>query len=162
MARPKTHGLVGKNNPHPLYRLFYNIKTRCYNASNHNYPFYQGKGIKVCDEWLDNVKTFYDWAINNGWEKGLSIDRIDSSKDYSPDNCRFITISENSKNAISNSKNVIRRFSKLTIDQVIEIKKQLITGIMGTEIAKKFNVHKSCIYKIKKNKRWNEIEIPNS
>jgi len=167
MGRKKLHGLVGLNNPHPLYRLYYNIKTRCYNASKHNYAHYQGKGIKMCDRWLEGVKYFYEWAIENGWEKGLSIDRIDSNKDYCPENCRFISISENSKrncklNIVYNKKRFKHKGSKLTIENVKNIKQLLRNGIKPIEIAKQFNIDKSYISKIKLNKRWFEIQMSES
>ena len=148
---------------HPLYRLYYLIKTRCYNASPHNYPFYQGKGIELCDTWLNNRNEFFDWALNNGWEQGLSIDRIDSNKNYDPSNCRFISIAENSKNKKLSDKGREKLRSNsssiLTIDDVKKIKEFLNRGLRGTEIASLFSVHKSCIYKIKHGKRWKNIQI---
>lgn len=84
-----------------LYHLFYGMKARCYNPKTPKYNLYGGKGIKVCDEWSD-YEAFKEWSFNNGYAediKGISIDRIDSDKDYSPDNCRWISISENSAKA---------------------------------------------------------------
>lgn len=63
MPRKKTQKLRENNKAHPLYILWYGIKTRCYNASEHNYPYYQGKGIIVCDEWLNSLDNFYKWAM---------------------------------------------------------------------------------------------------
>ena len=161
------HGLLANKIRHPLYRVWSNIKQRCYNASKHNFPFYQGKGIKMCDEWFNNAALFYNWAINNGWEKGLSIDRIDSSKDYCPENCQFISLSENSKKAQllskksgvkKNIKNIIGK--KLNIEQVIEIKKDLFNKLPHDIIAERFGIDKSFVSKIKRNIRWRHIEIP--
>jgi hypothetical protein len=56
------------------------------------------KGIKVCDEWKNSIDKFCEWAKNNGYEKGLQLDRIDNSKGYSPDNCRFVTSKINNNN----------------------------------------------------------------
>lgn len=94
------HGLARGGIRHPLVKMRNRMMTRCYNASESDFPYYQGKGIKVCDDWKNNPKSFYDWAFLNNWKEGLSIDRIDSSKDYCPENCRFITASENSKRVV--------------------------------------------------------------
>lgn len=59
-------------------------------------PYY--KGLKIHQEWLDNPDSFIEWALNNGWKRGLEIDRIDSTKGYSPDNCRFVTRKVNARN----------------------------------------------------------------
>jgi len=91
------HGLCLKGERHPLIKMRNRVMTRCYNASEWDFPYYQGKGIVVCDEWRDNPKSFYEWAFSNGWKEGLTIDRIDADGNYDPSNCRFITKSENSK-----------------------------------------------------------------
>lgn len=82
-----------------LYRIWSNMKTRCGNRHSDNYKFYGGKGIKICKEWLHNFKSFYEWAMENGYKDGLTIDRIDSNCDYSPKNCQWVTQSENAKRA---------------------------------------------------------------
>ena len=58
--------------------IFSGMKQRCYNPNCKSYPLWGGKGIKICDEWLNDPKKFDIWAINNGWQDGLTIDRIDS------------------------------------------------------------------------------------
>lgn len=70
---------------------------RCYKKRRYDYSIYGGKGIRVCDEWLNNKQAFNDWAVENGYTDELTIDRVDPDKDYSPDNCRWITMKENSK-----------------------------------------------------------------
>lgn len=77
--------------------IFLDMKRRCYNNSEKSFRFYGAKGIKVCDEWLENPKLFEQWSFENGYECNLSIDRIDSNKNYSPDNCRWITKEDNAR-----------------------------------------------------------------
>ncbi|WNA15551.1 hypothetical protein [Acinetobacter phage HFM1] len=65
------------------------MKQRCFNSSCKDYPNYGGRGITVCDEWLD-LKTFCDWAVSTGYKEGLTIERINVDGDYCPDNCSWI------------------------------------------------------------------------
>lgn len=85
-----THGMSNEK----LYSTWCGMKGRCYNKNDTEYHNYGGRGIFVCDEWLHNYVAFRTWAFANGYEEGLSIDRIDVNKGYSPDNCRWITMRE--------------------------------------------------------------------
>jgi hypothetical protein len=86
-TRERKHDLTH----HPLYRLWAGMKTRCLNPKDKAYKDYGGRGITICDEWKDNFLAFYNWAMANGWEKGLINDRRDNDLGYSPTNCRFVT-----------------------------------------------------------------------
>jgi len=83
---------------HPLYIKWAHIKQRCTNPNDKRYKDYGDRGIQMCDEWLQNPKSFIEWGINNGWKKNLTIERIDNNSDYCPQNCCFILLEEQSKN----------------------------------------------------------------
>lgn len=78
------------------------MRNRCYDPKNQSYIRYGGRGITVCDEWRNNIVSFYNWCNSNGYKKGLELDRIDNDKGYSPDNCRFVTPMQNSRNKRNN------------------------------------------------------------
>lgn len=82
-----------------LSKIFYRMKNRCYNQKSKDYKWYGEKGITVCKEWLYNPIKFSIWALNNGYKKGLTIDRIDPNGNYEPNNCQWITCEENSRKA---------------------------------------------------------------
>lgn len=81
-----------------LKSIYDGMRLRCYNKNNINYKYYGGKGVTICNEWLLSFENFFDWAINNGYNESLTIDRIDSEKGYAPDNCRWATKKEQSYN----------------------------------------------------------------
>ena len=93
MKRSK-HGLYY----HPLYRVWAGMKHRCGNEDADYYKDYGGRGISVCDEWIENPKSFIKWALSHGWEKGLEIDRENNDGNYTPNNCRFVDRTTNNNN----------------------------------------------------------------
>jgi hypothetical protein len=92
--RSKKHCKTGDR----FYIMFAAIKARCYNKNHPAYYRYGGRGIKICDEWLNDFNSFYNWLLNSDWCDGLQIDRIDNNGDYEPNNCRFVTRTENVNN----------------------------------------------------------------
>lgn len=89
---PELHGYAGTK----LYYVWFQMKKRCTEKSPKSNRYYD-RGIRVCQEWV-NFIPFKDWALQNGYKEGLQIDRIDNSKGYYPENCRFVTAKENSDN----------------------------------------------------------------
>ena len=87
-----------------IYGIYLGMMDRCYDSSNNNYRNYGGRGISVCDEWLgdDGAIRFKEWAMNNGYEDTLTLDRIDVNGDYCPPNCRFATMKEQNNNKRDN------------------------------------------------------------
>jgi len=93
----RTHGMTKTK----LYNSYRAMKERCYNNNYHHFHRYGGRGIKVCDDWLDDFINFKNWAIENKYKESLTIDRIDKDKNYEPNNCRWITIQEQQENKCS-------------------------------------------------------------
>ena len=79
-----------------FYNTWQGMKARCLNPNNPKYHRYGGRGIKVCEEWMD-IKNFSEWALSNGWKQGLTLDRINNDGNYCPENCRWVSVCENSR-----------------------------------------------------------------
>lgn len=82
----------------PIKIVFKGMKQRCYNPKTTYYKNYGAKGITICDKWLNNPILFYEWAYQNGYKKGMSIERKNVNEGYNPNNCCFIPLVEQSKN----------------------------------------------------------------
>lgn len=90
---------------HPLYEVWKLMHHRCYGKKVPAFirERYQKRGITICNSWRESVAAFVEWGVSHGWKKGLQIDRIDNDKGYSPENCRFVTPSQNSRNRGNNT-----------------------------------------------------------
>lgn len=108
-----------------LWNIWRGMRDRCSRERNNDYPHYGGKGIKVCEDWNRNFEAFKKWALKNGYEDDLTIDRIDNYGDYCPENCRWVTRKEQTRN---------RSITKtVTISEIAEI-----DGISYQEAYKKY------------------------
>ena len=124
-----------------LYKIYYAMKRRCYNNKYISYANYGGRGIKVCDRWLESFENFLE-DMKDTYQEGLSIDRINNDGNYEPSNCKWSTAKEQARN---------RRDNKLTLEKVNEIRNSYLTQ---KELAKIYNISVSTIKDIKNNKIW--------
>lgn len=103
-----------------LYDVWTNMKQRCCNQKNPVYKDYGGRGIKVCKLWKDNYILFRDWSLANGYKKGLTLDRIDNNGNYAPNNCRWVTMKQQTINR-RNTIYVLYENKKIPLRQVADI-----------------------------------------
>lgn len=122
-----------------FYNSWQNMKSRCLNPNNPKYKRYGGRGIKICEDWK-NIYNFSNWALNNGWKDGLTLDRIDNNGNYEPSNCRWVSSSENS-----------RKKSTTKIDMITAKKIRQRKNENWSDLAKEYNCTYNNIWFIMKN-----------
>lgn len=135
-----------------IYKIYHGMKARCYNKNNDRYLDYGGRGITICQEWLDDFMNFYNWSMGNGYSEHLTIERKDNNMGYSPSNCMWATAKEQANN---------RRTSRLIeFDGKTLTSAQWsgITGIPRTDIENRidnlgWSVEKALTQKVNKNHR---------
>jgi len=125
-------GLVMKHKR--VYGTWYLMNKRCTNPKADNYERYGGKGVYVVGEWKDNFESFLEWSLNNGYAEKLTIDRIDSKKPYSPDNCRWVDyyIQNQNKGIMKNNKTGVTGVSKYKYGYKAEIRRNELSVNLGT------------------------------
>lgn len=126
----KTHGMTNTK----IYTIWSNMRSRCMYKGNSMYRNYGGRGITVCDEWLQ-FENFQLWAITSGYSEGLSLERIDVNGNYEPDNCKWIPLCEQSLN--QRRSHMVEAFGKTqTIREWADV-----TGISYDTIERRLNAY---------------------
>lgn len=125
----RTHGDTKSR----LFSIWTAMKKRCYYKNSVGYKNYGGRGIKVCNEWKRDYLKFKEWALNNGYDDNLTLDRIDNNKNYSPENCKWSTRTEQNRNK-RNNKLINYKGEFLTQSEVCEI-----TGLSKYKVNKEFS-----------------------
>lgn len=113
--RETTHGMTQT----PLHKIWLGIKNRCYNKNTVSYRSYGGRGIKVCERWLNSFENFLE-DMSPNYKLGLTIERKDVNKDYSPENCCWIPKSEQSRNR-TNTIWVTTELGVMTVSEAAKI-----------------------------------------
>ena len=108
--RCKSKEVIQRQRKNPIKHRYRLMMSRCYNPNIPNFHNYGGRGITVCEEWLNNRDSFVKWAKTNGFKPELQIDRIDNDEGYSPDNCRWV----DQKTQLLNKRNTTTNIEKMT------------------------------------------------
>ena len=144
MPDNKKHGLSHGR----LYGIYVDMKRRCYEEHNSHYSNYGGRGIRVCDEWLEDNTNFFTWALENGYSDDLTLDRIDVNGNYEPSNCRWTTWKEQLRNRRDTVKYTINGEEK-SLREWCEIYK-IRFGLVYGRIAQGMTVEEALLRPIRK------------
>ena len=130
-----------------LYRIWDNIKQRCSNPKNCNYYAYGERGITICPEWTNDYIAFRNWALSNGYADNLEINRKNNEGNYCPENCNFVTAKENTRHRRGQKiKNMIMA------NEIRDLHK--IGNYSQRDLAKRYDVSSTQIWRILHNERW--------
>ena len=116
------------------------MRNRCFNSNNKSFVYYGGRGISVCDEWNEFL-NFEKWAIQNGFEENLTLDRIDVNGNYEPENCRWISQKEQMRNTRANHLLTYNGYTKTMADWAE------ITGIPYSTLKQRINKYNYSVEK---------------
>lgn len=145
-----------RSSTHPqLHNIWRGTLKRCGHVAGgkpYNLLMYRDRGIFVCDEWRSSFAAFRDWALSNGYARGLILDRSDNDREYSPGNCRWVDSATSMQN---------RTISKLNAEQVVQIKAAIAAGKTQAAVAGEFGVSPSVIYSIASEESWAGVPWPN-
>lgn len=142
----KIHGDTCRGQITRLYRIWNNIKARCYNKNNHHYKYYGKRSIKICDQWKNNYIMFKEWALSHGYRDNLIIERKDNDSDYKPLNCKWATYKEQARNRRDNILTMKKVQQIRSLYNNIKISQKLLGNIFGVSA-----VH---IGNIVNNRKW--------
>ena len=140
---------------HPLYNVWSGIKRRCYNPRQKSYIYYGARGVTMCDEWLNDYRSFYIWMMENGYKEGMVISRKKDLGNYHPLNCEVKTFSENSIEAPRKEWSDKDRYDKsleltnMTHDQRLKMIEDCTNGKhISSEMVDKYKIDRHTIVKI--------------
>ncbi|CKG64347.1 AP2 domain protein [Streptococcus pneumoniae] len=142
-----------------IYQTYHDMKQRCLNPKIYCYHRYGGRGITICDEWLESFENFRDWAFSNGYDDTLTIERINNDGNYEPGNCKWETNENQQKNKSSNpnpNRGEDHHGAKLTWGIVREIRGTPLKRGTKRSLARKYNVSPTLISSVINNKIWRE------
>lgn len=158
LARKTKHGYRKAKDTHPAYRAYHRIMSSCYNPSSRHYQWYGAVGVTMCDEWKNNPQAFIEWSINNGWSKGLHIDKdiLCKAKEiyppiYSPETCQWVKPQVNvsaSTDRTNYGKHPNVRLSQKQVDEIVHLYQS--KQYNGVELASMYCVSPSTIYRLNK------------
>jgi hypothetical protein len=127
------------------------MRSRCCLPSRKCFHRYGGRGIQVCKEWRKSPGVFINWALANGWQEGLELDRKENNGNYEPGNCHFITSAANNRN---------RSTTKLDIETVKSIRERHESGDLKDktyrEIGELFGISLGTAFDVIKRRRWKD------
>lgn len=138
-----THGLRQTK----IYDVWQKMRSRCIDPRSKDYPLYGGRGITICDQWM-RFEGFASWDGFGGYKPGLQIDRIDNNRGYSPENCRWVTCSQNNRN---------RRSTKLCPDSVRCVRMLCWSGLTRQQAARIMGISKTHANSIMNFQKWGDV-----